>query len=185
VSKISLSTYLMPTLFLYLWLSGQDHSSAQELVTDGSELSTVLQKKGYIPVSLKRLQSGSLCVPARVGKANLLLVVDTGAPDSHFDVERTRELGLVWHTVENKAAAGGTSKVAYIDGIEIGSLKTKRRMVSSHDVTFVNRLTKEHFGDPPVDGFIGGDFLKEYAAVIDFANACLFVRAKEAPGNDK
>jgi predicted aspartyl protease len=138
------------------------------------DLFSPLEKAGYIRVQAKRLTSGYIAVPVTCGKAKLSLVLDTGAAVSTLDRARTKAMSLEW-----KPAGPMMPDLSYCwtDGFEFGSFKTEKVAVLNCKLDDVNaHVTRA--GEPPIDGMLGIDVLKQHSAVIDFAGARFFLLPK-------
>jgi hypothetical protein len=133
-------------------------------------LADFLKKQGYVAVPLERLGIESrFGVRVRVRGKELLLVVDTGAANSHFDRFRVRHLDL-------KSDDDG---VFDLDGMEIGGLKSGRLMVYPIDMTDSNKAERI-LNCPLLDGLLGADVLQPLAAVMEYGGAVLYLRKQES-----
>ncbi len=133
-------------------------------------LAEFLKKQGYVAVPLERLGiERRLGVRVRVRGKELLLVVDTGAANTHLDRYRVRHLDL----------QSDDDGVFDLDGLEIGGLKSARLMVYPIDMTDSNRAERA-LNSPLLDGLLGADVLQPLGAVMDYAGAVLYLRKQES-----
>jgi hypothetical protein len=111
----------------------------------------------------------------------LYLIVDTGAPNTHWDRKRSERLQLNWKEQGGAAAPAGMadSSVCVIEGLELGQFKADRLVLRAHDVSDVNEALMRYF-DPLIDGVLGADVLGRYAAVIDYSGLRLYLRRRES-----
>ena len=110
----------------------------------------------------------------------LRLVVDTGAPCTCLDPERTKAMNLKWtkaHGVGPAETDPGwdTFQVCELDGFDFGAFKTGPVHARVHRVSLVNQWLAT-YRDPLVDGVLGGDVLTAYEARID-------IDGGDAPGD--
>jgi hypothetical protein len=140
-------------------------------------LAETLAAKGYVAVPLEKMRTGYLGVRIRIGDKTLFMLLDTGAPNSHGDPERTKALGLEWRYLDENEFGPGWGKVGYcyLTAPKIGSVDIGRMQMRSKDETQLNAILRE-YGDAPVDGLLGADVLEPHAAVIDYATRTLFLR---------
>ncbi|QEH37756.1 hypothetical protein OJF2_63470 [Aquisphaera giovannonii] len=141
------------------------------------DLRRFLESQGYKRIPLRRMASGYLTTGAKLNGKELTLVIDTGAPNTHLDRERTRELGLKWMERGDGKAAGsdqGTA-VAVVQAIEVGQARSGPIRIGIHSMAETNRAVQP-YGDGPVDGVLGADVLDPAWAVIDYRKCELYLR---------
>jgi predicted aspartyl protease len=151
-------------------------SAAQPATVRPALLRESLEKQGFAAIELEKLRSGYYVAPVKVGGRTLRLIVDTGAPNTYFDVDRSKSLGLEWAArpgADPAQMAPGNS-ICVVDSIEIGAIKTSRVVVGSIDESQSNTLLKI-YGDAPLDGLLGTDVLEAHSAFIDLASRTLFL----------
>ena len=88
-------------------------------------------------------------------------MLDTGAPNTHLDRERAEKLGLKWKAYSpllDQIAPGGKGRHFLIDAIELETYTTPKLWIYDHAMNELNPLL-EQYGDPPIDGVLGGDVL--------------------------
>lgn len=157
-----------------------------------------LESQGYTCIPLSRLKAGYLVATVRVRalrprshlesyfyapdrvlsdalkpeEATFCLLVDSGSPNSYFDLDRTKSLQILW--IPTSIAAYDYCRVEWI---RLGPIDSGEIGVYSDDLSDTNSVLAD-YGDPPVDGLLGGDILNLSSAVIDYENAHLFVKPK-------
>lgn len=102
------------------------------------------------------------------------MIIDTGASRSVFDENRI--LPFLGHDKleEHDRLSSGlgtntmTSKKVTIDHLKLGNLELKNYDATILDLSHVN-ASYEKLDLKPVDGILGGDILKDYLAIIDYA----------------
>lgn len=165
-----------------------------------------LESQGYTCIPLSRLKAGYLVATVRVRalrprshlenffyapdrvlsdalkpeEATFCLIVDSGSPDTYFDLDRTKSLQILW--IPTSVTAHDYCRVEWV---RLGPIDSGEVGIYSDDLSATNSILAD-YGDPPVDGLLGGDLLNLSSAVIDYANARLFVKRKadrqEPPG---
>jgi hypothetical protein len=66
-----------------------------------------------------------------------------------------------------------------VDSLTVGNVQLGGLRVCEHDMTEVNNAI-ELYGDPPFDGIIGGDVLRDSLAVIDYKDYALYLFSRKA-----
>lgn len=125
-------------------------------------------------VHLRRLLSRSLVVPVQANNKPFLFLLDTGASQSAFDSNRLHPAtfgGKVEVLIYGATVANRKTPVewARLRTLQVGERKTSNFLISFVDLAFVNRSYR-YYGDPPIDGILGQDFLLQHRAVIDVGN---------------
>jgi hypothetical protein len=115
-----------------------------------------------------------------VGDQKFLLLLDTGAPNTHVDPARTKSLDLPWRYLDEAVFGPGWGKIGYAElaGMKIGAVEIRPFHVRTKDETQLNALLVT-YGDAPIDGILGADVLEPHAAVIDYPSRTLFLRPTE------
>ena len=108
------------------------------------------------------------------------LALDTGAPTTCLDPTRVKSMNLDWKRAEDLPGGERCPKAkslmaAEFDGLEVGRFKTGRVRVYSVDLGRVNGILQE-LKEEPLDGFLGGDVLSKYSAVLDFPSMGLYLK---------
>jgi hypothetical protein len=163
------------------WAKGPgNHLSMAERV---KQVEQMMKGQGYSSIPLDRLSAGYLTAQVTVQGKQLRLILDTGAPVTCLDPERTQGLNLEWKKIANDVqdkpfASWDTNQAAEVDALDIAGFKTGRLLVCIHRMTASNSIL-EQYRDPPCDGVLGGDILTAYAARIDYSVLRLFLRSEE------
>jgi hypothetical protein len=146
-------------------------------------LDKVLKERGYVGVSLDRLKAGYLGIEARIDSKKVYMMLDTGAPVTHLDLERTKPLKLKWQPLNNgevgDKSAVGTSSFCEITQLEVGGHEIRRLMVGGHDTSEINKALKLYL-DPSIDGELGSDVLTKLNAIIDYSTLKLYLLSLDA-----
>jgi Aspartyl protease len=138
-------------------------------VSSGSPPATST-REGYVRVKLQKTLAGYLTLKARIGGKELTLMLDTGAPNTHLDRDRAEKLGLKWKDyspILDKVAPGGKGRHFLIDAIELEKYTSPKLWIYDHAMNELNPLL-EQYGDPPIDGVLGGDVLGPGRAIINY-----------------
>jgi predicted aspartyl protease len=118
---------LRPTMVIWIFLSMLSLVISAEPTASmkvSKRLRKSLEAQGYACIDLNRLQSGYLTTTVTVDHIDLVLIVDTGAPDTHFDPTRTKALGFQWsrdnHAISAKA--GGSTETCEVRQLILGKV---------------------------------------------------------------
>ena len=105
------------------------------------------------------------------------MLLDTGAPNTRADAERTKALELPWRYLDEGVFGPGWGKMGYCElaGMKIGTVDIRPFQVRTKDESEFNQLLAS-YGDLPIDGILGADVLEPHAAVIDYPSRTLFLR---------
>jgi hypothetical protein len=134
-------------------------------------------RAGYVRIKLQKTLSGYLTAKARIGGKELTLMLDTGAPNTHLDRERAEKLGLKWKEyspVLEKIVPVGKGRRYLIDTIALETYTSPKIWIYDHAMGELNPLL-EKYGDPPIDGVLGGDILGPGRAIINYETHELFL----------
>jgi len=142
------------------------------------ELAACLKAQGYQEIPLLPYKQKLLGVEVHIGGQRALFMVDTGAQASVIDQAAAERLRVPAEpsTTPIRGSAGNdtTSKKTRIPIFSIGSIRTPLETYQQN-LSAMNAVIQQD-GDPPFDGILGTPFLKQFAAVIDYGAAKLFVR---------
>lgn len=146
-----------------------------------SPLNILLKAQGFREVPLARLRAGYLGVEVRIEGKKVYLMLDTGAPVTHLDLERTKHLQLKWQSWDEgagkKPSASSPRSVCEISKLEVGGLEVSRLVVGGHDESEMNKVLKAYM-DPLLDGELGSDVLAKLNGVIDYSTLKLYIRPR-------
>ncbi|MCB0401365.1 MAG: clan AA aspartic protease [Flavobacteriales bacterium] len=106
------------------------------------------------------------------------MIIDTGASRSVFDENRIVQFLGHNNLEEHDRLSSGlgtntmTSKKVKLDNLTLGDLQLVNYDATILDLGHVN-TSYEKLELEPVDGILGGDILKDYQAIIDYAGKVL------------
>lgn len=141
------------------------------------------KKKHIIKLKLIRIDKTGchLAITAKIKRKSVRLVVDTGASQTVFDINRISE--FIGHSDFEKIASFSSglgtntmeSHLVFVPGFKIGTLEIKDEKMVLLDLTHVNQ-SFEMLNLKPIDGVLGGDVLRRYNAVIDYEKKVLILK---------
>jgi hypothetical protein len=171
---------LSPTFKVRVVTAKVEPKQATESISKSAPAATLaetMERKGYVPIELVKMRTGYLGVKIKVGERTLNMLLDTGAPNTHFDPERTKALELAWRHFDEAAFGPGWGKIGYgeLPGMKIGAVDVGAVSVRSQDKSKLNEQLVA-YGDAPIDGLLGADVLEPHEAVIDYATRTLYLR---------
>jgi hypothetical protein len=135
-----------------------------------------LEKHGYTCVEFQKLRSGYLGIPVEVDGNKLMLILDTGAPQTYLDPSRTSAFNWSVASIGPFLRVGGPINFCEVGSISIGQLSLGGARIYAHDLTDLNPVLAQ-YGEPAIDGLLGGDILGAYSAVVDYARHRVFFKA--------
>lgn len=136
--------------------------------------------KYNIPLKRIPLEEGGchLLLEARWADRPVVLVLDTGASKTVFDVAevRSNHPDLVIETSEQKSAGLGTdtmeSHLFKLKDFHIGKCQIRKVKAAALDISHI-QSTYQSLGFERLDGILGGDILMKYKAKIDYRKLLL------------
>lgn len=138
-----------------------------------------LRGAGYTEVPLKRTSISDFEIQANINGRRALCLVDTGAAVTLLDTSVSRRAGIklkrTAYTVGG--AGGGRQQIAtgIVDTLRLDSLRVRNAIIAVSDIQAGGAGPQEP-GKPPIDGYLGADFLREKRAVIDCSQMKLYLR---------
>lgn len=141
-------------------------------------IENILKKRGYVCVPLDRFKGGYLGVEVGIEGRKVYLILDTGSPVTHLDLERTKHLQLKWHRWYGSEDA---RSFCHVSKLEVGGLEVSGVLVAGHDESETNRILKQNM-DREIDGEFGSDILVKLSAVIDYSTFELYLRSSKWKG---
>ena len=134
-----------------------------------------MKKQFTIKFKLLELEPDNyhIVIKGKIEKVPVRLVIDTGASHSCFDLNFIKSLYQDVSIADNEGmnvGVGGSdfeSKITIIQNFKIGSLNIKEYKVVLIDLENIN-MAYRSIKIPEVQGIIGGDFLTEHSAVINY-----------------
>lgn len=125
-----------------------------------------------------------LLIKAAVNGKTANLLIDTGASQTIFDVNRMNRFTKqkAFNKNENLSSGIGTSSMQSHDfkikEFQIGGLVLKNYNALLLDLTHVNK-TYSSLKLKPIDGVLGGDILKKYSAIINYKSKAMQLSFKK------
>jgi predicted aspartyl protease len=140
-------------------------------------LTKLLKRFGYVEVPLALNKASMLDVKVQVDSMPMLFLLDTGYNETvTLDRRSAKEAKLaIKEIAATNAQLGGhlAAGQTKIGRLTVGSL------ASSSDAQVMDfsipNAGRTKCGAPPFDGCLGGEFLKRYSAVIDYAGKKLYL----------
>jgi len=114
------------------------------------------------------------------------LIIDTGASKSVFDMKQLENIiEIIPHEPETIKSSGISqgfleNKMGLLKKIKIGELTLTDYPVVLLDLSHINKLYEDFF-NKPIWGLLGGDFLKQYQAKINYKNNSLILDIPKHP----
>ena len=105
------------------------------------------------------MPSGYIRIAGKLGSTDVSLLVDTGSSQTLFDRDRAIALGLVLRTNPDEPLASDRRERGVVGALEIGSIRTRELFIGFYDFGEINRTATKFYGEPLVDGILGGDVL--------------------------
>lgn len=142
-------------------------------------LKSILLKKGYIKIKLKKTATNHFEMKAKINGVKGRFILDTGASNSCVGFDRTAYFKLEAVASKVKAAGAGNSEMdtqeARGNALKIGKWKYKSLNLVLFNLSHVNTALKNH-GAKKVHGIIGADILEKGEAIIDYKRKRLFLK---------
>ena len=131
-----------------------------------------------------------LIIKVKINNKSARLVLDTGASQTVLDINRIDQF-----TKQKKfekqnghsSGIGGTSLESHlfkVDSFQIGDFELENRNLILLDMVHVNDSYKM-INKKPVDGVLGGDFLKIFKAQIDYGKKIIILNKERKRKNKK
>lgn len=147
------------------------------------DLAAFLTAHGFTAVPLQVNAVGHFECAAHVNGRPARLLLDTGASHTVLATPSAERLGLRTTPSTERAHGVGASshatETAVLDELRLGDVRLQGVAVWTFDLAHVNGALAAR-GGAPVDGALGGDVLRPAQAVIDYARATLYLRARSA-----
>ncbi len=132
-----------------------------------------------IPIITQPIEDSGLhlLVSAKVNGRDAILLIDTGASQTVFDINRISRYSDKAHETSETLSTGlGTntmeSKQVTLETLSIGAIEMTNLEVILLDLSHVNGKYL-HMNLKPIDGVIGGDILLKHKAMIDYGEMML------------
>lgn len=142
-------------------------------------LAAYLAARRFTEVPMRRRSISDFEVTSNVNGHKALWLVDTGAAVTLLDSAISRQAGIkVNRTNLTVGGAGGGRKridIGVVENLRLSSLRVRSAVIAISDISTHSSALQEE-GKPPIDGYLGADFLREKNAVIDCGQMRLFLR---------
>ena len=137
-----------------------------------------MHELGYSEIPMKRVSISDFEVAANVNGRKALWLVDTGAAITLLDSALSAKAGVrLNRTNFSVGGAGGGRRridIGVVDSLRLSSVRVRSAVIAVSDISANNAAIQEQ-GKPPIDGYLGADFLREKRAVIDCAQMHLYL----------
>src|SRR5579883_291956 len=161
---------------------------AAEREAPAKALADWLKRQGYVAIPMVLDRAGWLDVKVEVEGLPMLFMLDTGANNVNLHRPSAQRAKLPIKEVEEKTSAlGGTLTTGRtkITKLTVGTLNSP---ADSYVVDFAPVNTaRKGFGEPPMDGVLGGSFLVYWSAILDYPHSKLYLldpsRKSKSPAN--
>ena len=154
-------------------------SDAKVAGTPFGDLGGFLKARGYGQVEMKRFSISDFEVQANVNNRRALWLVDTGAAITLLDTDLSREAGIKLNRTDLSVggAGGGRRRISIgvVDSLRLSSMRVRSAVIATSDISASNAALQDN-GKPPIDGYLGADFLRQKGAVIDCSQMMLYLR---------
>lgn len=145
-------------------------------------LKKLLTAKNYIKVPLVLTATNHFEMAVKINGITGRFILDTGASNTCVGFDKIEFFKLISKESSIKAAGAGATNMETLvstkNKLEIGTWKKKKLKIVLFDLVHVNEALIAHKA-LPVEGIIGADVLKAAKAIIDYKNACLYLKAKK------
>ncbi len=142
-------------------------------------LKSILSKKGYVKIKLKKTSTNHFEVKAKINGIKGRFILDTGASNSCVGLDMISHFKLDAKASKIKAAGAGSSEMetqqSTKNTLKIGDWKYHNLHLVLFDLSHVNTALKNH-GAKTVEGIIGADVLEKGEAIIDYKKKRLYLK---------
>ena len=142
-----------------------------------------MKYKSIIPIEIHEIDQDGyhVFIHAMINDKRALLVLDTGASKSVFDINQCTEYGI--EIEENSAQVNSTgigntsleSQLGIIHSIGIEEWQNNKLNIVLIDLQHVNNAY-ENIGKRKISGILGSDILYRYKAQINYAKSTLILK---------
>lgn len=155
------------------------NAGGQSAANGHPELSGLLRGQGFTEVPMKRVSISDFEIIADINRRRAVMLVDTGAAVTLLDRALSRRAGVDARRTNLTVggAGGGRQRIALgvIKNLRMSSFRAGTALFALSDLAEVGAQLAES-GRPPLDGYLGSDFLRNKSAVIDCTRLRLFLR---------
>ncbi len=146
---------------------------------NAAHLSAMLRGRNYIEVPMKKVAISDFEISANLNRRRALLLVDTGAAITLIDRAVSRDAGVDFRRTDYVVggAGGGRQRIAVgtVKNFNLNGLKVRQAQIAVSDISSLGTQFSEK-GRPPLDGYLGADFLRQKSALIDCAGLKLYLK---------
>lgn len=139
----------------------------------------LMHSRGYSEIPMQRFSISDFEVQANVNGRKALWLVDTGAAITLLDSNISRAAGVKVNRTEfTVGGAGGGRRrigIGVVQNLRLHSMHVHSAVIAVSDISANNASLQEQ-GKPPIDGYLGADFLREKGAVIDCSQMRLYLK---------
>lgn len=143
------------------------------------DLGGFLRGRGFTEVPMRRVSISDFEIVADINRRRAVMLVDTGAAVTLLDRELSRRAGVDARRTNLTVggAGGGRQRISLgvIKSLRMSSFHAGTALFALSDLTEVGTQLAES-GRPPLDGYLGSDFLRNKSAVIDCSRLRLYLR---------
>ena len=129
-----------------------------------------------VPIKLIKLEEDSyhILVHGKINDRDCLLIVDTGASKTVFDINLNESKQIKdnatdkshWHSAAINSEIIHTQH-GVLDKFQLGDITIDKFHAVLICLSHINKLYRE-YNDMKIDGLLGSDFLVKYKAVVDY-----------------
>ena len=159
----------------------QKYSNALYIYLMIYTLSTLLRRKGYLRVPLKKVSSGHYTCKIVLNGIIGVFIVDSGASHTCVALEKENHFLLKSTKAEKQATSASSADMDTRQSagnyLRIGNWIQPKQEVILFDMKTVNEAF-EQLNENAVDGILGADVLQQAKAVIDYRRNGLYLLKK-------
>jgi predicted aspartyl protease len=160
-------------------LFGKQPESTGAPTPKASALGGFLKGRGYSEIPMQRRSISDFEVIANVNGRKALWLVDTGAAITLLDSVLSRQAGIKLSKTNLSVGGAGGGKqridIGIVDNLRLNSLRVRSAVIAVSDISANNAALQEE-GKPPIDGYLGADFLRQKGAIIDCGQMRLYLK---------
>ena len=142
-------------------------------------LSTLLRRKGYVRVPLKKVSSGHYICKLVLNGIPGVFIVDSGASHTCVTLDKEAHFLLNSTKAEKQATSASSADMdtrhSAENHLRIGNWEQPKQELIVFDMTTVNEALAE-CNEETVDGIVGADVLHQAKAVLDDRRSGLYLK---------
>ena len=144
-------------------------------------LSTLLRRKGYVRIPLKKVSSGHYICKLVLNGIPGVFIVDSGASHTCVALDKEAHFSLNSTKAEKQAASASSADMDTRESAEnhlrIGNWEQSKQELILFDMTTVNEALAQ-CNEETVDGILGADVMHQAKAVLDYRRSGLYLLKK-------